>query len=342
MKSSRKYLTGYLAEDWADWPLPPFKGRGWYFSYSKPRKHQVEHRAQPKASARRGHSWPKEITINAPKYQTAQEAFDLLSAAIVVRRGGDVLFEIDGYPQPVDTKELIKLFGRGPFEEFHFGRFVDTLDFPPDCMLAAKASHRRAYKYALQKLKFSYGLISYHFVDMDPSTATDHFGTSPYSSSHVRLAYSIVSAYSAIEEIGLEIRASASKPSLLPDGSWNPKVRSDLEKRLRGAKINIDDSFPWIRRGKPTKVEKAKELPSKGRCSWSRGHYVRDCELELIDAIRIGSFIRSKITAHRLPEVAASLTIYDLENVRNLARRLLLERLGLWRVEPIGGLTVGG
>ena len=57
---------------------------------------------------------------------------------------------------------------------------------------------------------------------------------------------------------------------------------------------------------------------------------MRDCELEMIDAIRIASFLRSKISSHKMNPLVTSLTSYDVENVRMLARRLLLGALGFW------------
>ena len=36
-------------------------------------------------------------------------------------------------------------------------------------------------------------------------------------------------AYSAIEELGLEIRANQQNPSKMPDGTWNPVVKADID-----------------------------------------------------------------------------------------------------------------
>jgi hypothetical protein len=49
-----------------------------------------------------------------------------------------------------------------------------------------------------------------------------------------------------------------------------------------------------------------------------------------IDAIRLASFLRSKVFSHKMKELASSLNSYDIENVKHLARRLLLETLGFW------------
>ena len=62
----------------------------------------------------------------------------------------------------------------------------------------------------------------------------------------------------------------------------------------------------------------------------NEGLSLDDIELEMIDAIRIASFLRSKISSHKMNPLVTSLTSYDVENVRMLARRLLLGALGFW------------
>jgi len=42
------------------------------------------------------------------------------------------------------------------------------------------------------------------------------------------------------------------------------------------------------------------------------------------------SWLRSKVAAHRLGNLARSLTKYDVHNAQTTARRLLLGHLGFW------------
>jgi len=63
---------------------------------------------------------------------------------------------------------------------------------------------------------------------------------------------------------------------------------------------------------------------------WAYG-YTRDSKIKIVDAILLVSWIRSYIASHRISkssELIKSLSIYDVDNVNCLARRLLLERLG--------------
>ena len=49
------------------------------------------------------------------------------------------------------------------------------------------------------------------------------------------------------------------------------------------------------------------------------------------DAIARASFLRSRVSSHKLGRKAASLTALDVANVQLLARRLLLEHLGVFK-----------
>jgi poly-gamma-glutamate hydrolase-like protein len=126
---------------------------------------------------------------------------------------------------------------------------------------------------------------------------------------------------------------SAQKPSKLPDGSWNPPVKGDLEARLRRGHIDLAESFPWNLRGPRTRIERKRPPEVFTKAEWARWN-VRDGEMKVIDAIDYASFLRSKIAAHKSdPKMVRVLSIYDVANVQLLARRLILETMGFWRFE---------
>ena len=206
-----------------------------------------------------------------------------------------------------------------------------TSGFPLACMIAAKASHRRYRKYALMSLLFSYERCSVDLVDLDPRFATEHLGVSVsrFIYNQIHLAHAIVAAYSTIEELGLEIRATRQKPSTL-NGAWNPQVRQDLEERLTSAGIDLAEPARWTIRGTPTRIERKRRKASRQRMSYARGPYVRDREIDVADAILHSSFLRSKIASHKKGTLLKSLTPYDVISVQELARRLLLESIGFW------------
>jgi hypothetical protein len=75
------------------------------------------------------------------------------------------------------------------------------------------------------------------FVDLDPAHGELlRLSSSPYD--HGRFAHAILAAHSLLEDLGLEIRASVSKPSRV-NGQWNPIVKEDLKQRLTAAGVDL-------------------------------------------------------------------------------------------------------
>jgi hypothetical protein len=64
---------------------------------------------------------------------------------------------------------------------------------------------------------------------------------------------------------------------------------------------------------------------------WARGP-VRDGDTALIDAIAYADWLRDKAAAHAPGDLTEVLSPYDVTNVQYLARWLILERLGVWRL----------
>jgi hypothetical protein len=134
-----------------------------------------------------------------------------------------------------------------------------------------------------------------------------------------------------LEELSVQIRADKDKPSTI-GGQWNPEVKQELETRLKEAGIELSESFLWIQRDTPTRIERTRAPRTQSLAGWA-GLKVRDRDLALVDAIAYTSWLRSRVSAHKLGELSASLTYYDVLNAQHVARRLLLERLGFWRYD---------
>jgi hypothetical protein len=65
---------------------------------------------------------------------------------------------------------------------------------------------------------------------------------------------------------------------------------------------------------------------------WSRWD-ILDVEVAIVDTIAHASWLRSRVSAHKLKyEFARVLSVYDVSNAQFLASRLLLESLRLWRI----------
>jgi hypothetical protein len=206
---------------------------------------------------------------------------------------------------------------------------IHKMDIPLSCEIAAKVSFHKKYVIALNKYFISCKLNSTHWIDLDPGHSLN-IPLSPFPHDHLHYAYAILAAYSIIEELQLEIRANQRNPTFLPNGAWNPLVKADLEGRLIKAGIVINDPIPWNVRGPIKTLEKRRPPKAIGKAPWAYG-FVRDCEVNLIDAISDLSWIRSKISAHKVDEDIKKLSVYDVANAQHLARRIILESLGFWR-----------
>lgn len=216
-------------------------------------------------------------------------------------------------------------YGCDSYTQSSYGRS----SIPEGIRLAARASKSIDLHYALLKYRMGSFIHSLPSIETDPQYATEHHGKTPFRESHIVLANAIVTFYSVIEQIGLEVKASAHAPSR-KNGKWNPPVFDDLTKRLILAGVEVAQPSIWMRRGKSTNVEStALKNACLEKAPWSWGPYIRDQHIDVRDAILAASNLRSNVSSHRLaPRKAGILTQYDAENVRILARRLLLTSLG--------------
>ncbi len=306
----KEFLTGLFPLDTEIKPKPPYNGAGWTARLKK----------------RQSRGGRREVLIKARSWVTAQRALSLILAGCYLLSGeppslaeDELVVHNETEPQNLDETERIIIKRRG------FG----TFGVPLACAVAAKASRKKEFAYALSKYKFSISLFKSHNVDLDPHHALGELSISQFHYHHILFSHCIISAYSVLEELGLEIKATTDNPSKI-DSKWNPNVKNDLEKRLINSGVDLSEKLLWIRRGTPKKIELTKTPEIKSKMWWSSGN-VRDAEIEIIDAISYASWLRSKVSSHKINKLTSSLSPYDVENIQHLARRLLLESLGYWR-----------
>jgi len=269
----------------------------------------------------------KEIVIYAQSTERAQYVANLILAAHCLYTG-DLITDEDRVVYPYkaetgnETNDRIMVGGHNRIGAEHLA---------VSCLIATKASHRYSYQYAI----FKY-FLCYHAVPLWGHALDPNFGdwapgkvVTISTKEHVLYANAITQAYSVLEELSLEIRASSERPSLI-NHRWNPEVKINLEKRLITAGIDLSEDLMWHIRETPTRIQKKRKPIAQKKTEWA-SYEVRDIYMKVIDAIAYASWLRSKISAHRLSKLAKSLTICDVANVQHLARRLLLESLGFWR-----------
>lgn len=193
------------------------------------------------------------------------------------------------------------------------------------------ALNRRNWIYALEKYRFSLELDCITVHSTHPRHGQIFENTTNISREHVHQLAAIISAYSVIEELGLDIRASDKKPRFIDNNhTWNPEVWKDVESRLINAGVKVDKTFNWALRGSPTDIHL--NIPkSFGSPSIYQQHTdVHDKELHIIEAIQLASALRNFVASHTFKDISSSVSPYDVFNVQSIARLLIMQTMGIW------------
>jgi len=282
--------------------------RGWAISYRPPLQSDWPHSG--------GLNSQREVLLHARSEAIAIGGLNLIHAALVLLEPSLESAHYSFHPMPLNTS------GNRRARHGH-----SSLSVFPACQIACRASRSKALTYALLKFHLSARLFSRHGMDLSPGHIRGG-ALSCFPFDHVHFAYAIVVAYSVVEELDLAVRVPKGGFSV-KNGVWDLAVRQHLESRLQKAGVNFGETFSWLLRSTPTKVERKNPLPMGTKSTWAGG-WVRDTEIALIDAINRTSRLRSSVAAHRFSDSTASLSQYDVANAQSVARRLLLETLGYW------------
>jgi hypothetical protein len=266
----------------------------------------------------------KDVKLLAPSWESAQNALNLIFGCIHLINESP--FYSPGEFIAFNEKEP-------PFlseEDRHIRRqqYYSSTDIALACKIAAKASRNLVWTYAIEKYMYSISTYYVHHMDLEPHYS-HHFPKSMLRSDHIIFCHAIISAFSAIEELGLNVPAGPNKPSRI-NSQWNPVVKDELESTLRKAGINLDETFLWIARGSKRNIEIVRSIPELNKARWASG-MVRDCNIHLIDAIAYAEWLRDRVSSHKCSRLTFSLSPYEVKNVQDVARRLILESLGYWR-----------
>jgi hypothetical protein len=320
------FHTGLHTSDWHRYPTPPYRGRGWSVIFAKP---TTEFPQGGEYSGNKFYPY-KEVIISARDQLAAQRALNIIYNARNVLNGSN-LFGLLSFGPPSVSQVQAENASRLIHEVSDRPTFSSSSNIPLACLIGARISQKLKFVYALARLQISMEIMSVPTIELDP-THSDNIPKSVFAEDHIRMATAITSAYSSIEELGLEVRASSQNPSRI-NGSWNPVVRSNLEQRLRTAGVNALENFYWNLRGKRTRIEIRRQPEITQLARWAVKNIIRDGEIHVTDAIAYASFLRSQIAAHSHEDKGylKVLSVYDVSNVQFLARRLLLESLGYWQ-----------
>lgn len=212
-------------------------------------------------------------------------------------------------------------------------RKLDSIGFA--CQVLERVYNNDTYSYALEKLKVSLSLNSFNPISADPIYGQVHQHYSVERQIHTHSAFAIIASFSVIEELGLEVRSSSKNPRFIDNetGEWNPKVLSNINKRLEKIGIEKTDTFDWIYRGQQTEVEKDFKPYFGIDSKWtSYGEIIRDKTLTFPEAIHNASYLRNFIASHKFKDLTKYISPYDVHNVQILSRKLIIQCLGMWEI----------
>jgi hypothetical protein len=257
-------------------------------------------------------------------------SYDVLEGNPSERIGLRSAFEI-----PTDSSEQKSIFRYVFQTKGYFERFVHQPNLPVALHIAAKAWSDKSTIYAIHKLARSFDTESISWWSTDPRHGQVFDKTSEIYSDHVNTAVAINLAFSAIEELQLQVKSSSGNKRFLElsSGEWNPKVLDDIKSRLQNAGIDPGQKITWFLRGDKS-ISETSITPKLGAPAFNNQNpVVRDVELTIPEALHYCSYIRNFMTAHKFNQTSStSLGPYDLHNVQSVARRLILSKCGMWNV----------
>ncbi|MEM0977772.1 MAG: hypothetical protein AAGJ34_09570 [Pseudomonadota bacterium] len=290
--------------------------------------------ALPESSDLRDDEEFGQVLVFETEQDEADNAIELIRAANLILEGFPDQFSPSGHgfaipDDPTEREEIYEQIFRktGYFEKFTFRQTL-----PVAVAVAAKAWSDSRLVYAVHKLALSLVTESVTPHSMHPRHKQVFEKHSGNFSSHVGTSVAINLAYSAIQELGLDVRASGKNRrwSDNEDFVWNQDVLEGLKTRLKDSGIDPDRTIDWVVRGEKSEVEVHPIRDSL--TAQSDGGVVRDLELSLPDAINRCEHLRNFMTAHAFSRSTPLLGPYEVYNTQQVARFLMLSKCGLWNV----------
>ena len=194
-------LTSLITSDYWRFPKFPYEARNWALHLMETSRSRNMRSFERRPDGKERMCFGREIVIRAPNEVTAERAFAILQNA-------SALLEAAAERQIFGCNLQLRKYHSGPSRgEGELGGTQDFLcrsHIPVECLVAVKTASRLQYIYALAKLSLSYRLLSIFPIDLDP-THSRNIEKSDYENLHVAFAYAIIAAYSAVEEMGLDM-----------------------------------------------------------------------------------------------------------------------------------------
>lgn len=236
------------------------------------------------------------------------------------------------FPLPINDLECEETFQFIFRTNGYFQKFIHHEILPIAVAVAAKAWPDKKLVYAIHKLALSYQTESVTPWSMHPRKGQVFEKHTENFASHVGTSVAINLAFSAIQELKLDVQASGNKPRSTSQTvfSWNPEVLEPFKERLKKRGIDPTTTIDWITRGDETEVELYKMLNTPS--IYADGITIRDRQISLPDAINFCEYLRNKLTAHSFSNTTTRLGPYEVYNTQQVARFLILSTCKMWNV----------
>lgn len=210
-----------------------------------------------------------------------------------------------------------------------FQLFTYRHTLPVAVAVAAAAWENNRLVYAIHKLAKSYETECVTPWSMHPRNGQVFEKHTENFASHVGTSVAINLAYSAMEELDLGVKASRENPrNIKGTPHWEPEFLKQFKERLHKARINPERTIDWVTRGDQSEVPVYEMLNQLSE--YSDGAEVRDRQILLPDAINFSEYLRNKMTAHAFSSETNRLGPYEVYNVQQVARFLILSKCNLW------------
>ncbi|NOW94760.1 hypothetical protein [Mucilaginibacter sp. SG564] len=269
----------------------------------------------------------KEVLILAESEAMAENVFSLMYSSSLLAYPDKYKIKSTSGLREVRNSETIDFIGSSFGDYFIRNEYLYI-----GVLILLKSWGSPSNLYSIEKYEVTLGLDSFtpHSANPIYGQVFDNFNPSYHY--HVIASYAIICAFSIIEEIGLEIRSSATKQRFIKEGAssvWNPVIYNETDDRLKEVGLSASYNFPWVERGAETEVQKDIK-PKFGAPAYPGHPEIRDVNMELIEAIHRCSYIRNFIAAHKFKMLTQFISPYDVYNVQCVSRLLLVHKLGLW------------
>lgn len=264
--------------------------------------------------------YARQLWIKANDFQSANNALSIICHSSCLQDG--IIKNYINANMPDQNTNLSNKIGQN--------NIIYDMNLQKASKIASKLSLKNNLQYALFKYSLSKLIQNVSAYDIIEFGGNTRFRETENKLDHVMFNACIHHAYSGIEELQLELRASKEKPARI-NRIKNQDVVNELILRLKEKNIDIENKIMWSFIKNKTKLTDKYPLPEGDIVKAFDRNEISAKEISIIDAIYYSSTLRGKVSTHTIKEESMSVTRVDIGNCQDLLRRLILESIGCWR-----------